>query len=272
MSAMLAETRPNKATAVVEAPRPERRRVVIIGGGFAGIAAAHALRHADAEVVLIDRRNHHIFQPLLYQVATALLSPAEIAAPIRQLEAKQRNVTVLLAEVTRVDVASRTVEAASPGVGVRKIQFDYLVVATGMRPSYFGHDEFARHAPGLKNLNDAETIRAKILGAFELAATTEDEGERTRQMTFVLVGAGATGVELAASLAQMVKVTLRGNFRRIDSAQASVILLDAGKRVLPTFAESLSRRVTRRLTKLGVKVVTDVKVETVDAQGVVASG
>src|SRR5262249_29920554 len=192
------------------------RRGVSMGGGFAGIAAAHALRHADAEILLIDRRNHHIFQPLLYQVATAVLSPAEIAAPIRQLEAKQRNVTVVLAEVTGVDVASRTIEAASPGVGASKIALDYLVVATGMRPSYFGHDEFARHAPGLKNLNDAETIRAKILGAFELAATTEDEGERARQMTFVLVGAGPSGVELAASLAQMVKVTLRGNFRRID--------------------------------------------------------
>src|SRR5262252_6792278 len=272
MSAMLAESRPDAATAVTEAPRRERKRVVIIGGGFAGIAAAHALRHADVEIVLIDRRNHHIFQPLLYQVATAVLSPAEVAAPIRQLEAKRRNVTVLLAEVTAVDVASRTIEVAYPGIRARKIAFDYLVVATGMRPSYFGHDEFARYAPGLKSLSDAETIRAKILGAFELAATTEDEGERTRQMTFVLVGAGATGVELAASLAQMVKVTLRGNFRRIDSAQASIILLDAGKRVLPTFAESLSRRVTRRLTKLGVKVLTGVRVETVDAQGVVAGG
>ena len=147
-----------------------------------------------------------------------------------------------------------------------------MVVAAGARPSYFGHDEFAQFAPGLKNLSDAEAIRAKILGAFEVAATTEDEGERARQMTFVLVGAGATGVELAASLAQMVKVTLRGNFRSIDPAKASIILLDAGKRVLPTFAESLSRRVTRRLTKLGVKVLTGVKVETVDAQGVVAGG
>src|SRR5262252_1148657 len=272
MNTMLADTRPDEAAAVVETPRPERKRVVIIGGGFAGIAAAHALRHADAEVLLIDRRNHHIFQPLLYQVATAVLSPAEIAAPIRQLEAKQRNVTVLLAEVTRVDVASRTIEASSPGVGVRKIPFDYLVVATGMRPSYFGHDEFARHAPGLKNLNDAEIIRAKILGAFELAAATEDDGERARLMTFVLVGAGPTGVELAASLAQMVNVTLRGNFRRIDPAKANIILLDAAKRVLPTFAESLSGRVTRRLTKLGVKVMTGVKVETVDEQGVVAGG
>ena len=207
---------------------------MIIGGGFAGIAAAHALRHADAEVILIDRRNHHIFQPLLYQVATAVLSPAEIAAPIRQLEAKQRNLSVLLAEVTGVDVASRTIEASSPGAGVRKIAFDYLVVATGMRPSYFGHDEFARYAPGLKSLSDAETIRAKILSAFEMAATIEDEDERARQMTFVLVGAGPSGVELAASLAHLVKVTLRGNFHRIDPTKASIILLDAGKRVLPT--------------------------------------
>jgi NADH dehydrogenase len=245
---------------------------VIIGGGFAGIAAAHALRHADAEIVLIDRRNHHIFQPLLYQVATAVLSPAEIAAPIRQLEAKQRNATVFLAEVTAVDVASRTIEAASPGAGVRKIAFDYLVVATGMRPSYFGHDEFARYAPGLKSLTDAETIRAKILGAFELAAATEDENERARQMTFVLVGAGPTGVELAGSLADLVKVTLRGNFRRIDPSKSTIILLDASNRVLPTFVEPLSRRVTRRLTKLGVKVMTGVKVETVDEQGVVAGG
>jgi NADH dehydrogenase len=197
MSAMPADTRPDKATVVVDTPRPQRKRVVIIGGGFAGISAAHALRRADAEVVVVDRRNHHIFQPLLYQVAAAVLSPAEIAAPIRQLEAKRSNVTVLLAEVIAIDVASRTIEASSPGVGVLKIAFDYLVVATGMRPSYFGHDEFARYAPGLKSLNDAETIRAKILGAFELAATTEDEGERARQMTFILVGAGPTGVELA---------------------------------------------------------------------------
>jgi NADH dehydrogenase len=247
-------------------------RIVIVGGGFAGLAAAHALRHADAGVLLIDRRNHHIFQPLLYQVATAVLSPAEIAAPIRQLEVKQRNLNVLLAEVTGVDVAARTINASCPGVGVRKIAFDYLVVATGMRPSYFGHDEFARYAPGLKSLSDAETIRTKILSAFELAETTDDEGERTRQMTFVLVGAGPSGVELAASLAEMVRVTLRGNFRRIDPSKSAIILLDAGSRVLPTFVEPLSRRVTRRLTKLGVKVQTGVKVETVDELGVVAGG
>jgi NADH dehydrogenase len=251
---------------------PQKPRIVIVGGGFAGLAAARALRHADAEVVLIDRRNHHIFQPLLYQVATAVLSPAEIAAPTRQLEVKQRNLGVLLAEVTGVDVAARTIKAYPPGLGVRKLAFDYLVVATGMRPSYFGHDEFARYAPGIKTLSDAETIRAKILSAFELAATTEDEAERARQMTFVLVGAGPTGVELAASLADMVRVTLRGNFRRIDPSKSTIILLDAGNRVLPTFAEPLSRKVTRRLTKLGVKVLTGVKVEIVDEQGVVAGG
>ena len=272
MTVAFEETRSRQKSPPPEPASTTQKRVVIIGGGFAGIAAAHALRHSDAEVVLIDRRNHHIFQPLLYQVATAVLSPAEIAAPIRQLEAKQRNLSVLLAEVTSVDVVSRTIEASSTGAGVRKIAFDFLVVATGMRPSYFGHDEFARYAPGLKSLNDAETIRAKILGAFEYAETTEDEGERARQMTFVLVGAGPSGVELAASLAHMVKVTLRGNFRRIDPAKASIILLDAGKRVLPTFAESLSRKVSERLKRLGIKVMTDVKVETVDEQGVIAGG
>ena len=247
-------------------------RIVIIGAGFAGIAAARALRHSDAEVMLIDRRNHHIFQPLLYQVATAILSPAEIAAPIRQREVKQRNLNVLLAEVTGVSLADRTVDVSSPKAAVRKVAFDFLLVATGMCASYFGHDEFAQHAPALKTLSDAETIRARILGAFELAETTEDEGERVRQMTFVLVGAGPTGVELAGSLAHMVNVTLRGNFRRIDPSKSTIILLDASSRVLPTFAEGLSRGATRRLTKLGVKVLTGVKVETVDEQGVVAAG
>ena len=179
---------------------------------------------------------------------------------------------MVLAEVTGVDVTSRTIEASVPGVGVRNIAFDYLVVATGVQPSYFGHDEFARYAPGLKNLNDAETIRSKILSAFELAEATEDDDERARQMTFVLVGAGPTGVELSATLAHMIKVTLRSNFRRINPAKASVILLDGAKRVLPTFAEPLSRKATGRLEKLGVKVVTDVKVEKVDEQGVIAGG
>jgi len=249
-----------------------RKRVVIVGGGFAGLAAARALRRVDAEIVLIDRRNHHLFQPLLYQVATAVLSAADIAAPIRQLEVKQPNLSVLLAEVTGVNLTERTVQASLPRGGVRTIAFDYLIVAAGARPSYFGHDEFARYAPALKTLGDAELIRAKVLGALEAAASTEDEAERARQMTFVLVGAGATGVELAASLAQMTRVTLRGNFRRIDPAKSAIILLDASDRVLPTFAEALSKRVAERLAKLGVKILTGVKVETVDDQGVIAGG
>jgi NADH:ubiquinone reductase (H+-translocating) len=226
MIAMVAETTVEEKPVVHDAPRAERKRVVIIGGGFAGVAAARALRHAETDVTLIDRRNHHIFQPLLYQVATAVLASSEIADPIRQLEVRQKNLSVLLAEVTGVNLNSRTIDATCPGVGVRKIPLDYLVVATGMRPSYFGHDEFARYAPGLKSLNDAETIRAKILGAFELAESTEDQNERARQMTFVLVGAGATGVELAASMAHMVRVTLRGNFRHIDPAKSTIVLLE----------------------------------------------
>jgi NADH dehydrogenase len=163
-----------------------RKRIVIVGGGFAGIAAARALKRCDADVVLIDQRNHHIFQPLLYQVATAVLSPSEIAGPIRQLAKKQKNVSVMLAEVTGIDLKSRSVEASCRGVGLRRLPFDYLVVATGTRPSYFGHDEFARYAPGLKSLGDAEVIRTKILSAFEIADATDDEDERARQMTFEL--------------------------------------------------------------------------------------
>jgi len=230
------------------------------------------LKRSDVDIVLIDRRNHHIFQPLLYQVATAVLAPAEIAAPIRQLAKKQKNVSVMLAEVTGVDSNARSVDASCPGAGIHKIRFDYLVVAPGVRPSYFGHDEFARYAPGLKNLNDAETVRAKILSAYELAETTDDEIERARQMTFVLVGAGPTGVELAASMAQLDADTLPGQFRRIDPAKSSIILIEGGKRILPTFADGLAKKATKRLEKLGVKVVTGVKVEKVDENGVVADG
>jgi NADH dehydrogenase len=254
------------------APTVSRRRIVIVGGGFAGIAAARALKRSDADIILIDRRNHHIFQPLLYQVATSVLAPSEIAAPIRQLAEKQQNVNVMLAEVTGIDLNSRLVDAVCPGVGARKIKFDYLIIATGMQPSYFGHDEFAKFAPGLKNLSDAETIRTKILSAYEIAETTDDENERARLLTFVLVGAGPTGVELAASMAQLAQVTLRGQFRRIDPAKSSIILIEGGKRILPTFSESLSNKAARRLEKLGVKIVTGVMVEKVDDNGVVANG
>src|SRR5260370_296578 len=236
-----------------------KKRVLIVGGGFAGIAAARALKRADVEITLVDRRNHHIFQPLLYQVATAVLAPSEIAAPIRQLEAKQKNLSVLLAEVKGINLGARTVETICPGLGSQKLEYDFLVIATGMRPSYFGHDEFAQFAPGLKSLSDAETIRTRILSAFELAESTDDPNERARQMTFVLVGGGPTGVELAASIAQLVSVTLRNNFRKIAPAKSRILLLDGGARVLPTFAESLSRKPPKRLPSLGLEVSPGVK-------------
>src|SRR5262245_38167759 len=183
-------------------------RIVIIGGGFAGVAAARALRHCKADVTIIDRRNHHIFQPLLYQVATAVLSPAEVAAPIRQLVAKQNNLSVMMGEVIDVDRTARTVDVVGEGIGARKVPFDYLIVAAGVRPSYFGHDEFATYAPSLKNISDAEAIRAKILDVYERAELTDDPAERARLMRFVLVGAGPTGAELPASIAQMGTGTL----------------------------------------------------------------
>jgi NADH dehydrogenase len=271
MTTVLTRSFPQNTPPVSKAV-PAKKRVVIVGGGFAGIAAARALKRADVEITLIDRRNHHIFQPLLYQVATAVLAPSEIAAPIRQLEAKQKNLSVLLAEVTGINLEARTIEAVCPGIGSRTLEYDFLMIATGMRPSYFGNDEFARFAPGLKSLNDAETIRTKILSAFEVAESTDDENERARQMTFVLVGAGPTGVELAASIAQLVALTLRNNFRKIDPANSRIVLLDGGARILPTFAESLSRKAAKRLTKLGVEVSTGVRVEKVDEQGVIAAG
>src|SRR3954451_10734311 len=272
MTVALQETRPRETLTRPKAAPAKRKRVLIIGGGFAGIAAARALRRCDAQIVLIDRRNHHIFQPLLYQVATAVLAPAEIAAPIRQIEEKQKNLTVMLAEVTAVDLSSRSVNLSYPTSGNHKIAFDFLIIAAGMQPSYFGHDEFARYAPGLKSLTDAETIRAKILSAYESAEATDDKNERERQMRFVLGGAGPTGVELAASIAQLASVTLRGQFQRIDPAKTSVILVEGGKRILPTFAESLAKKAAKRLEKLGVVIMTGAKVEKVDENGVVANG
>ena len=271
MTALLEQTHPREKRRTEAAPVTQKR-VVIIGGGFAGIAAAQALKRCDAEVVLIDRRNHHIFQPLLYQVATAVLAPAEIAAPICQIEQKQKNLTVMLADVTAVDLSSRSVSVSYAGSGSRSIAFDFLIIAAGMQASYFGHDEFARYAPGLKNLNDAESIRSKILGAYELAEMTDDESERSRLMTFVLVGGGPTGVELAASMAHMATVTLRRNFRRIDPGETLIALLEGGNRILPTFAESLSSKAANRLEKLGVKVLTGTRVEKVDEKGVIANG
>ncbi len=272
MTGVLQISRPRQKASDVEACENKPPRIVIVGGGFAGLAAARALRGCDAEIVLIDRRNHHIFQPLLYQAATAVLAPSEIAAPIRQLAEKQKNLSVMMAEVTGLDLNSRSLDTLRPVLGPRKITFDYLVIATGMRPSYFGHDEFAKHAPGLKTLGDAEAIRAKILSAYEAAEQTDDPGERARQMTFVLVGGGPTGVELAASIAEMAAVTLRSNFRRIDPAKTSILLIEGGKRILASYAESLSKKAAKRLAKLGATVMTGARVEHVDERGVIVAG
>ena len=248
------------------------KRVVILGGGFGGVAAARALKGTDAEVLIIDRRNHHIFQPLLYQVATAVLAPSEVAAPLRQLAQQQSNLSVLLGEVTDIELESRRVKVSSPGLPAATIAFDYLIVATRVRPTYFGHDEFAQFAPSLKTMADAEWIRARILSAYERAEHTEDEAARTRALTFVLVGAGPTGVELAASIAQMAQITLRSNFRRIDPAETRILLIEGAGRVLPTFCEALCAKVAVHLDRLGVEVRTGVVVERVDATGVWVAG
>ena len=250
----------------------ERPRVVIVGGGFAGVSAAKALRDCPVDVLLIDRRNHHIFQPLLYQVATAVLAPADIAAPLRQLAEKQANLSIMMAEVSAVDRHAQTVTVTPPGLQEQAIPFAYLIVATGVHTNYFGRDDFAAHSQSLKTLTDAESIRGRILGAYERAEQTDDAEDRQRAQTFVLVGAGPTGVELAASIAQMAVVTLRDNFRRIDPARTRIVLLEAGPRVLPSFDESLSSKAADRLRTLGVEVLTGTRVDEIDAGGVVFGG
>jgi NADH:ubiquinone reductase (H+-translocating) len=253
--------------------RPRRRpRVVIAGGGFAGLAAARELRFSDVDVLVIDRRNHHIFQPLLYQFATAVLAPSDVAAPLRQLAQRQRNVSVVLGEVTAIDRAERCIEVVSDGAERRRIRYDFLVLALGVSPSYFGHDEFRAHAPCLKNLADAELVRSRILGAYERAELSGDIIERGRAMTFVLVGAGPTGVELAASIAQMAHVTLRSNFRRIDPADTRVVLLEGAPRILGSFSEALAADAQARLRSLGVEVRTGATVTAVDEDGVTVGG
>jgi NADH:ubiquinone reductase (H+-translocating) len=222
--------------------------------------------------VLIDRRNHHIFQPLLYQTATALLAPAEVAAPIRQVASGQANLSVMLGEVVGIDAQQRSVEVHTIRGDDEHIAFDYLVLAPGMQVSYFGHEEFALYAPSLKTMADAESICARILSAYEEAELCDDENERARLLTFVLVGAGPTGVELAASLAGLARSTLRSNFRRIDPATSRIVLIEAGPRILPSFQEALAAKAARRLARIGVEVLIGTKVEQVDASGVLASG
>ena len=259
------------ATKAFEGP-PPKPRVVIVGAGFGGLAAAHELRHCDADVVLIDRRNHHIFQPLLYQVATAVLPPSDVAAPLRALARKQRNLCVVLGEVVAVDRGARCVEVDSPGLERRRIGYDFLVLAPGASPSYFGHDEFRTHAPCLKNLADAELVRSRILGAYERAEATNDLVERVRALTFVLVGAGPTGVELAASIAHMARVTLRSSFRRIDPETTRIVLVEGAPRILGAFSEPLAAAAVERLRALGVEIRTRAMVTAVDENGVTIQG
>jgi NADH dehydrogenase len=239
-------------------------RVVVVGAGFGGLDATRALARAPVEVTLVDRHNHHLFQPLLYQVATAALSPGDIAWPVRSIFRRQRNVTVLMAEVTGIDVAARRVRT---GTG-QALPYDALVLATGATHSYFGHDEWAETAPGLKTIADATAIRRRLLMAFERAELTDDQAVRRRLLTFVVVGGGPTGVELAGAMVELARQALRGEFRRIDPQMARVVLIEAGPRVLPTFPEELSTVALRSLEGMGVQVLTATRVTRCDAAGV----
>lgn len=243
---------------------PEGRpHVVVVGCGFGGLATTQALANAPVDVTVIDRENHHTFQPLLYQVASAGLNPSDIAQPIRHVIRKQRNARVLLDEVTGVDQAAQTVDTVTDVIG-----YDYLVLATGATHSYFGNDDWAAFAPGLKTIDDALDIRRRILLAFERAEVTEDPVEREKLMTFVVVGAGPTGVELAGAVKEIATKTLRADFRSIDTMTSRVILVEAGPRVLAAFPEKLSASAERQLVRLGVEVRTASSVTSIDADGV----
>ena len=247
-------------------------RIVIVGGGFGGLAAAKALRKAPAEIMLIDRTNHHVFQPLLYQVATSVLAPSQIGFPIRALLAKQKNTTVIQGEVTGVDKSNKCVFVGDADRHDVPVPYEYLILATGATHSYFGRHEFEEFAPGLKTLADAEETRNKVLQAFEIAEAEEDPSRHRDLLTFVLVGAGPTGVEMAGALAVLVKTTLKSNFRRIDPASARVVLVDRGPRVLGTFSEHLSQAAKQRLENLGVEVHFGRAVDQINADGVVVGG
>lgn len=243
----------------------QRKRVVIIGAGFGGLYAARALRGADVHITLVDRTNHHLFQPLLYQVASAGLNPADIAIPVRRILRSQENVTIFMGEVHAIDVDARKVvmEGADP------LSYDFLIVATGATHSYFGHDEYARHAPGLKTVDEALTIRQKIFLAYEAAERDSDDDDAVEGLlTFVVVGAGPTGVEMAGALSEIAKKTLSKEFRRIDPSRARVILIEGGDRVLGSYPEELSRKAKAALEHLGVEVRLNSRVTDVDENGV----
>ncbi len=243
-----------------------RHRVVIIGGGFGGVRAAKSLARAGVDVTLIDRTNHHLFQPLLYQVATGVLSPGQIAPPLRSLFRGEDYVEVLLADVESVDLARRVVRAVS--WERLEIPYDTLIVAAGATHSYFGHDDWAAIAPGMKTLDDAIRLRSRILGAFELAEQAEDESERRAWLTFAIVGAGPTGVELAGQIALLAHRVLRGEYRHMNPASVRVLLLDAAPAVLGAFPASLQRGAKRSLERLGIEVDLDHPVTSVDTDGV----
>ncbi len=243
-----------------------RHQVAIIGGGFGGLSAARRLRRADVDVTLIDRTNHHLFQPLLYQVATGILSQGDIAPPLRDVLRDQRNASVVLGEVVSIDLDARRLSIAMLDRR-SEISYDSLIVATGASQSYFGHPEFAHDAPGMKTIDDALELRGRILGAFEMAEREPDPVSRRRFLTFVVVGGGPTGVELAGQLAELSRHTLRRNFRRIDPADARIMLLDAAPTVLGAMPEPLQRRALRDLQKIGVEVHLGVAVTHVDGHG-----
>jgi NADH dehydrogenase len=247
-------------------------RVVIVGGGFGGLATAKALKKAPAKIILIDRTNHHVFQPLLYQVATSVLGPSQIGFPLRGILRNQKNTTVIQGEVTGVDKEKKCVFVSGADRLDVPVTYDYLVLATGASHSYFGRNEFEQFAPGLKSLADAEATRNKILQAFEVAEAEEDPSRHRDLLTFVLVGAGPTGVEMAGALAVLVKTTLKSDFRRIDPTSARVVLVDMAPRVLGPFSEHLSQAAKHRLENLGVEVRLGQGVDQIDADGVLVGG
>jgi NADH dehydrogenase FAD-containing subunit len=245
----------------------DRPRVVILGGGFGGLSAARALARVALDVTLIDRHNYHLFQPLLYQVATAALAPNTIAAPVRAILRAQQNATVLMETVTGIDAVGRAVL-----IGERRVPYDFLIVATGARHSYFGHDEWEKFAPGIKTLSDALAIRQQILSAFEAAEVCDDPNERRRLLNFILIGAGPTGVELAGAIAELAKASLVHDFCNIDPSSARIILIEAGPRVLSSSSEKCSAAARRALERLGVEVLTGKAVTACDADGVEVAG
>jgi NADH dehydrogenase FAD-containing subunit len=245
---------------------------VIVGGGFGGLAAAKALKNTPAQVLLIDRTNHHLFQPLLYQVATAVLTPGQIGSPIRGILGRQQNTTVVLGEVSGVDKDKNRVLVSSADRAAVPITYDFLILATGATHSYFGHNEFARFAPGLKSLADAVAIRNKILQAFEQAEAEEDPRRHRDLLTFILVGAGPTGVEMASAIATLIRNTLKSEFRRVNPESARIVLLDLAPRVLGSFSEDLSAAAKKRLDDLGVEIRLGQGADHIDADGAIVAG